>query len=69
MLVDFGPFVTTVENSALEPSLKDFILRCFQNSKTGTMLDKRKLVANINYAEMKDRPVLEAYLRCLFKSK
>jgi len=69
VIVDFGPYVSTVENSPLEPSLKHFILECFQLSKTGTLLDPNKFAFNVSLVNLEDRAVVKAYLRVLFKPK
>jgi hypothetical protein len=69
VIVDFSPYVSTVENSPLEPRLKRFILDCFQLSKTGTLLDPHKFAANISIANLEDHAAIKAYLSVLFKPK
>jgi hypothetical protein len=69
VVVDFAPYIKTVENSPLEPRLKHFILDCFQSSKTGTLLDPQKFAASINLTSLEDRAVVRAYITVLFKVK
>jgi hypothetical protein len=69
VMLDFAPYIKTVENSPLEPRLKQFILNCFQSSKTETLLDPKKFAASINLTSLEDRAVIRAYLTVLFKVK